>query len=76
MRMIRESPPPSRWGKTKSGIYFYLVHTGERTLRGERIYRLKFPEGVTSTAPWTLRRLNAHSIRWLKHKPACFKARK
>jgi hypothetical protein len=76
MAIIRESPPPSRWGKTKGGVYFYVVHVTERNHRGEKLYRLKFPEGITSSKRWTLTMLNEEGVRWLKNQPSCFKSKR
>jgi len=65
----RESPPPSRWGRSKNGIYFYLVHTTKRNHRGEKLYRAKFSHRLTSPTFWTLADLTAAGVRWLKNKP-------
>lgn len=67
----REEPPPSRWGRSHTGVYFYLVHTKERNSYGKRLYRCRYVEGVTG-GWWTLDALNEGGVRWLKRKPSCF----
>ncbi len=68
----REAPPPSRWGRSgKAGIYFYLVHTTQRSHRGEKLYRCRYQEGVVGRH-WTLQELEDAGVHWLKRKPSCF----
>ncbi len=68
----REAPPPSRWGKSKNGVYFYLVHTTKRDEKGRKLYRCRYQEGVVGRH-WTLEELEEW-VHWLKRKPACFAA--
>ncbi len=70
----REAPPPSRWGKSKNGTYFYLVHTKDRTDKGEKLYRCRYATRVTGRH-WTLAELNDNGVRWLKRRPSSFDAR-
>ena len=66
-----ESPPPSRWGVSPRGVYFYLVHTKHRDLEGRKLYRCKYEPGVVGRH-WTLQELMAEPVRWLKRKPRGF----
>ena len=67
-----ETPPPSRWGRSKSGtVYFYLVHTTKRDEHGRKLYRCKFQPGVVGRH-WTLQELEEAGVRWLKRKPNGF----
>ena len=72
MNAKREPPPPSRWGRSKSGTYFYVIHTTTRDPKGRKHYRLLFPGGAKSGFLWTLERLNEAGVRWLKRKPSAF----
>jgi hypothetical protein len=65
----REAPPPSRYGKSKNGIYFYLVHTTKRDEKGQKLYRCKYAEGVTGRW-WTLPELEGAGVRWLQRRPS------
>ncbi len=67
----REAPPPSRWGRSKNGIYFYLVHTTKRDDQGRKLYRLKYQPGVVGRH-WTFEELDEW-VTWLKRRPNGFK---
>jgi hypothetical protein len=71
-RNRRESPPPSRWGRSKRGTYFYVIHTVKRDHKGRKLYRLRYlypPPEITSPKLWTLDELEETDMRWLKNKP-------
>jgi len=63
--------PPSRWGRSRSGTYFYVIHSGKRDYRRCKLYRLKFLK-VTSSKLWTFEELEEARVRWLKNKPKGF----
>lgn len=65
----REPPPPSRWGRSPKGVYFYVVHTTKRDGRGRKLYRCRYVEGVVGRH-WTLDELVEAGVRWLKRKPS------
>jgi hypothetical protein len=65
----RETPPPSRYGKSKTGTYFYLIHTTHRDHMGRKLYRLRFDHGGAGTT-WTMEQLEEAGIRWLKNRPS------
>jgi len=68
----REAPPPSRWGKSKNGVYFYLVHTNKRCQpSGEKLYRCRYGHGTVGCY-WTLKDLEDAGVRWLKRRPSSF----
>lgn len=69
-RAPREAPPPSIWGKTRSGSYFRVVKLSKRNARGEKLYRLWWIEHkVKGTKEWTLAELVECGVRWLKRRP-------
>ncbi len=62
--------PPTRYGKSRSGCYFYVVYCTERDARDRRLFRLRFlAHDVTSKKQWTLDELDEADVRWLKNKP-------
>lgn len=71
MKIVRESPPPSRWGRSKNGIYFYLIHTNKRDSKGRKLYRCRYDRKVVGKL-WTLAELEFHGVRWLKRRPSSF----
>jgi hypothetical protein len=68
MKNRRESPPPSRWGRSKGGIPFYLVHTTKRDAQGRKLYRLKYAQGILGRH-WTFQELEEAGVRWLQRRP-------
>ena len=73
----REAPPPSRYGRSKNGTYFYVVHSNRRNSKGLKLYHMVYRIGVhavKSSQPWTLQELLAQNPKWLKRKPSCFAA--
>ncbi len=73
MKIVREAPPPSRWGVSPRGVYFYLVHTTHRDRDGRKLYRCRYVEGTVGRH-WTLQELMDEPVRWLKRRPSCFSA--
>ena len=68
-RQQRESPPPSRWGRSKTGkVPFYLIHSTKRDHRGRKLYRCDYGRGIKGRY-WTLEELEEAGVRWLKRKP-------
>lgn len=70
-RNRREPPPPSKWGRSKNGTYFYVVHTTKRDYNGRKLYRMFYladPQ-IKGNQLWTLEDLEKSECRWLKNKP-------
>ena len=65
----RESPPPSKWVKSKSGTVAQVTTVTKRDHRGRRLYRLRYAEGVRGSQTWTIEELAGWVSRWLKNKP-------
>lgn len=71
----REAPPPSRWGKSRTGTAKFVVRkVGFRNKHGAKLYRLGYlmAEGrppLFSQQLWTLAQLNASGVVWLKEPP-------
>ena len=71
----REAPPPSRWGRNKSGSARFVVRkVGFRDIKGRKLYRLGFltSQGrppLFSQELWTLERLQAAGVIWLDRSP-------
>lgn len=67
----REAPPPSRWGRGRSGALFTVRKVGFRNKEGKKLYRLGFfetPDGkpLFSSHLWTLDKLNEQQVTWLQ----------
>lgn len=72
-RAPRETPPPSKWGRSSSGTYFEITNMQgtARDLRGRKLYLLRYlKDDVTGNQLWSLDDLNEAGVRWLKHKPS------
>lgn len=74
MKAPRESPPPSRWGKSKAGVYFEIVGGHKRDDHGRKLYRLRYLSSpgwieVVGAQQWTLAELIESGVRFLKHRP-------
>jgi len=69
-RSPRETPPPGKFGRSQSGVYFRIVLQRDRNARGEKLYRLYYlADGVRGNHLWTKAELEAAGIRWLKRRP-------
>lgn len=73
-KVPREAPPPSKWGKAKSGSTFVVRKVGFRNVRGKKLYRLGHHMGpgrppLFSQHLWTLDELIAAGVEWLSESP-------
>jgi len=74
-RAPREAPPPTKWGKSRGGVYFEIRGGRKRNAKGEKLYRLFYyaQKGyceVRGNQLWTLAELKADGITWLAGKPS------
>ena len=67
----REARPPSRWGRSKCGIYFYLIHTDKRDSQGRKLYRCRYGKGTVGRH-FTFKEFEENGVRWLKRRPSSF----
>lgn len=73
-KVPREAPPPSKWGRGRSGVTFTTRKVGFRNRHGKKLYRLGFfvqesGRPTFSSHLWTLEELNAQKVEWLPECP-------
>ncbi len=74
-KVPREAPPPSRWGRSKTGTAFTWRKVGFRDSRGRKLYRLGYfmapgsPPLWSSGMLWTLDGLTNAGVEWLDASP-------
>jgi len=73
-RAPREAPPPSRFGRSKSGSPFVLRRLSYRNATGAKLYRLGYlisPElpPLYGNQTWTLAQLEAAGVIWIDYNP-------
>ena len=70
MRARAESPPPSKWIRSRGGTYARVILQRQRNDAGKKLYRLRYLSyDIKSPKLWTLADLNDAGVRWLKNKP-------
>ncbi len=76
-RKVAKAAPagvPTRWVRGADGTPAYVGVTSDRDRAGDRVLRLRYPEGVTGAPSWTVPLLDAAGVRWLQHRPKDFPA--
>jgi hypothetical protein len=68
----REPRPPGKWVRSKTGVYAKLVKTSQTTSDGLWYYRLRYEDGVVGQPCWTVAKLDAAGVRWLRRRPAAW----
>lgn len=74
-KVQREAPPPSRWGRSKTGTLFTWRKIGYRDNKGRKLYRLGYymalgrPPLYSSGHLWTLEELARAGVEWLPEAP-------
>ena len=76
-RAPNEAPPPTRWAKSKSGLYVEVIYTRRRDALGRKLYALRgLRSFLTGRITYTLDDLQQDGLlRWLKNKPTAAQIR-
>lgn len=68
---MKEQPPPTRYGRTKRGTHFYVIHLKESNRAGQKLYQLRFlGPGILGGNLYTATALRSITKTWLRQPPS------